>query len=214
MDRAGGRRVTSQHLDDHVSGVCDGERLISRHQRLKSATAASHAVLDSHVGQQGYFSTLTRYTDYVFRMHEFERGFEAAATGIRDDWLEQWNIAQRVRWLRDDLSALSGGVALASPPIERATPTEFASPSELLGGLYVVMGSGLGARVLATRSAAIGLPAIGGNVYLTGIGDSTRWGAFVRFLEAEPNINTEQMCAGALATFVSAYECLAEPVIK
>lgn len=175
-----------------------------RHKQLRAATSGVHSAIDVQVSAEGFFATSERYAIYLQRMLAFQKSFDAAACGIRDDWLGKWGIPQRVSWLADDLAVFD-----RTPPCELASATarawRFANASEVLGGLYVVMGAGLGARVLLARAQPFKRPSGGGVAYLRGLSETPRWPEFLEFLNTTTAIDENDMCQGALRTF----ECVA-----
>lgn len=203
MDLAKARQVPESGISDARD---NGNQLaasapvsnVSRLECLRSATRACHAQLDQSVSAAGYFDTPERYGLYLARTAGFQHSFDSAAAGIRDAWLERWNTAQRMTWLRDDLHALGlSGLDVRTSQVE----LQFSSPSHLLGGLYVVIGAGLGARVLVQRAAALRFPDGQGTRYLERLSTTTRWAGFVKFLEETPAICAAELTEGALATF-------------
>lgn len=184
---------------------------MSRHKRLRAATMDIHARLDGQVSAAGYFETPQRYATYIDRMLGFQRSFDRAASGICDAWLEAWAIPSRAGWLEQDLASCRPSDAPFSGRANvGASQFKLASPSQLLGGLYVSVGAGLGSRVLLARAKALELPDGRGVSYLTGLSASARWPEFLRFLQNAPGIDEHDMCTGAILTFESVATHLAE----
>ncbi|MEQ1651850.1 MAG: hypothetical protein ABL897_05120 [Hyphomicrobium sp.] len=133
--------------------------------------------------------------------------------GICDAWLDAWSIRSRIGCLEDDRASLASSQR-AHSPVAETQALALKSPSHLLGGLYVVMGAGLGSRLLVTRARQLPLPSGQGVAYLNNLSATTRWQDFLRFLEAEPNIDDDDMSDGALLTFESVADHLGEHVTR
>lgn len=126
---------------------------------------------------------------------------EAALTGQgAGDALEDWPLRARGELLRADLAALG-----LSEPLPQAEP-RFANPDQLLGALYVLEGSKLGARLLLARVLAAHPAAAGATAFLAHGSDPARtaaWPSFLARLEAAPcsAARAAEALAGATAAF-------------
>ncbi len=125
--------------------------LSARRTALKEATVEAHAALDALVGN---FRTLDDYKRYLSGIAAFRLPVEA--------WLAQANMPQDLdgyqphmvqQELEADLSDLEAPIPFGKPAF---VPPE---GEGLVGLLYVLEGSALGARLLAKRAEAIGLSA-------------------------------------------------------
>lgn len=175
----------------------------ARHSELYAATAGIHAATEEAVERAGFFSDLPHYGDYLRRMLGFYRRFvdEAQAAHGREQ-VEAWGIARRISWLEQDLAALGVAAAPAGPSGERCLDKlDLRAPAALLGGLYVLVGSTLGAPVLLERTAHLELAADGGRAYLSGVASERVWPRFLEKLEAEPSDAGPALVDGAVATF-------------
>jgi heme oxygenase len=177
-----------------------------RHSELYAATAEIHAATEEAVERAGYFADRPHYADYLGRMYVFYRRFvtEAVASHGREQ-VERWRIPSRVSWLELDLAALDATASPAVPSSERRLDKlDLRLPAALLGGLYVLVGSTLGAPLLLERTAHLELPAACGRAYLSGVAGERVWPRFLETLEAEPSDAGPALVGGAVTTF----ECL------
>jgi heme oxygenase len=175
-------------------------RASPRHTRLRAATASAHARVDGLIGARHYFETPEQFRTYLSCMRNFHAAFDAASSPIDPGWCSLWKTDRLAAWAEDDLLS-SGG----KPERGQTQPMPgFVSPSALLGALYVVAGSALGARVLHRLSVERHLPATGGSQYLHALAHAVRWSDFIVFLESSEIASEDEMVEGALATFASA----------
>lgn len=173
-----------------------------RHAELFAATESIHRATEDIVERSEFLSDRSRYCDYIRRMHWFYSRFARAADSCHATQVAAWRIPQRVVWLEEDLCALG-----IRPVAEAPTPCntlDLSAPASVLGGLYVLVGSTLGAPILLKRSLRLDLPGTDGRAYLTGIAAERCWTRFLTRLEAEPASSSPQLVAGAVSTF----ECL------
>jgi len=123
----------------HLSGPAAA---ISARFRLKAATSVAHERLDAFMS--GY--DLTRHADYAAFLQAQTSAFmgvEGALDGAEAGaYLPDWPERRRTAALRSDLSLM--GLALPEP----ASVTPFRGEAEVLGAIYVLEGSRLGAAVL------------------------------------------------------------------
>ena len=177
-----------------------------RHSELYTATAGIHAATEQLVERAGYFSSPARYADYLRRMHLFYRRFTTCAAPYGLNQVAAWRIPGRIAALEADLAVLD----VAPAPIHAASGMRLAAtfgahaPASLLGGLYVLIGSTLGAPILLRRTNQLDLPSGGGRAYLTAVAAERSWPRFLERLEAEPAQSRPFLVAGSIATF----ECL------
>ncbi|MFN3867438.1 MAG: biliverdin-producing heme oxygenase [Hyphomicrobiaceae bacterium] len=183
-----------------------------RHAALRNGTSALHAELDATVTSSQYFASIAGYGEYLHRLRAFQRDFDCAALRCGTRWPTKWRVDQHVGWLDRDLAAL--GLTSRSPASGCAAKTlALNTTSALLGALYVVVGSGLGARVLLARARALALPNSGGTLYLESLSRVTDWRAFLAFLESAPSISEPLMIEGAAITFEHALFHIGEGVV-
>ncbi|GAB4065713.1 biliverdin-producing heme oxygenase [Ancylobacter sonchi] len=176
----------------------------SRRHALRALTKDAHAELDASVG--GFDSRLdyVRYLkgQYVFR-HAAEAGLD------RVTWPAEfgdWRPKPLTALLRADLDDLDVELPPAPPALDIA-------PADLLGVLYVLEGSGLGARVLHRRAAEIGFDEATGARHLAAqAGDRDSWPTFLTQLEAAEPFDMDRTVGAALATFAAAGAAFERPV--
>lgn len=157
------------------------------HARLRTHTAAAHAALDARF--TGGLGDARRYAVYLLGMHRLVSAFEAATP-------DTVTVAcDRGRLLRADLDAL------ALPPLPPAR-LAFDSEVDWLGGLYVIEGSALGARVLLRDLQARHASA---TTFLRAHADEpARWRATLAWLESRAPGDLPAMAVGATRTFALA----------
>lgn len=178
-----------------------------RHTRLKTGTAAIHATLERVVDAAGYFERPERYRHYLSRMLAFHRALDEAVPCGDADPLARWGISEHATWLATDLCELGGALQHG----DGATMQDLArlrDPDRQIGALYVLVGSGLGACVLARRVARLALPAGRGRSYLDGLCRTTSWPAFLAFLETAPVSCEDAVLTGANLTFAAILDTL------
>lgn len=162
-------------------------------QQLRDATAAVHEALHHHPGFVSLLErriTLAEYRALLARLYGFhlplERGLRTASRRI----LGEFNVhaLERSPALRADLQSLgmSDGEIDALPLFDDLRPVR--SHAELMGRLYVVEGSALGGRVLASRlDGLLGPDGTEARQFFTGRAapDPLPWSAFCKLLEGQ-----------------------------
>lgn len=122
--------------------------LSTRRLGLKTRTANAHQALDAMIGS---FDTPASYARYLEGMARFRLPVEAwLATQPLPDGFDDWRPGLYADELLGDLDDLGIAVPTDLPP--------FVLPDGdgLIGLLYVLEGSALGARLLAKRAEALG----------------------------------------------------------
>lgn len=178
----------------------------TRRFALRERTAAAHAVVDAAVGP---FDGLPAYRDYLQGLHAFRARVESGLADVAwPDAFGGWRPVLLAGLIREDMADLGmPSPAHIGPP----SPSSDASGdlSELMGRLYVLEGSALGARLLLRRAEALGLGAGRGARHLArqadaGIpGGKEGWPAFLELLETLP-LDSDRLGIAALATFAAA----------
>lgn len=140
---------------------------------LKAATESLHQVLDGVVTTLDLADPL-QYRQFLEASAAALLPIEQLLTDSRvEEVLTDWPQRKRGDALRADLVALGG--AFEGMQLDRRSVT----PAQMLGVLYVIEGSRLGARVIAQR-----LPGhVHARSYL-GSTDTALWRGFLEFLEA------------------------------
>lgn len=174
---------------------------VSIRHRLRAATASLHARVDDHMGtllQQpdGYATFLAATAAGLLPLEQAlaEAGISAVMT--------DWPLRTRSAALRADLASLS-----LSAPDTPLPSEEFKRGGEafLLGALYVLEGSRLGARVILRALEAS--PSHGQHRdalrYLSHGQGQPLWPTFLAQLEASPDVRRDpnRTCAGASTAF-------------
>ncbi|MBS7737687.1 MULTISPECIES: biliverdin-producing heme oxygenase [unclassified Chelatococcus] len=168
---------------------------LTRRFILREKTSLAHARVDALVGT---FERREDYTRYIRGMAKFRLPVEHRLDLSR--WPEAWG-PWRPRMighvLRQDL------LDLGLPDVEPAAALpKMRTEAELLGTLYVLLGSNLGAQILQKRANAIGLSDCHGARHLavqaSGLDD---WRAFTARLDQVEHIDIEATIEASLATF-------------
>jgi heme oxygenase len=142
-----GKNMKGQNMD-----------LAPRRSGLKQATSEAHQALDEMIGG---FVTSEDYARYLEGMARFRLPVEAwLATQTLPDGFDDWQPGLYAEELIADL-----GVFELDPP-EDAPAFEPPPGDGLIGLLYVLEGSALGARLLAKRAEAIGFTETNGARHL------------------------------------------------
>jgi heme oxygenase len=165
------------------------------HRRLRDATHAHHARLESRIDILNRIATADGRRELVARFHALhsaaEQGLAPFLAGI--DGLDFDSRRRSVR-LADDLADLG-----AAPPAP-AAPIAVEGAAEALGLMYVLEGSTLGGRVIRKHVESRGGDMRGLSFldpYGAEVGE--RWRAFLGVLDAEADVDA--MVAGAVAGF-------------
>lgn len=171
----------------------------SRRFRLREQTAAAHAAVEDIVARSDSFGSRFRYLAWLEASHAIRSGFEHAldAGGAAEVW-PLWPTRRIAPLILADISDLGG-----HEPARIPVPTPVGE-AEMLGMLYVLEGSSLGARVLVGSAAKLGFDAgLGARHLHHQAGDRVAWRDFTARLDAEPmSPAAERAClAAALATF-------------
>lgn len=178
----------------------------SRHAMLRSLTRDAHARTDRVITAAGIFESANRFVLYLRAMESFHSAY-AQAIGATDEagWCRLWNIDRHSHWIAEDIEAANADLLTSAAFVPQADNAAFllSERSALLGSLYVIAGSSLGARVLHTLTVRREIPDAGGSRYLGQLSKSLRWNEFIDFLECVDIDNESEMVAGALATFES-----------
>jgi heme oxygenase (biliverdin-IX-beta and delta-forming) len=162
---------------------------------LRERTREAHETVDSVVG---HWSSSADYVAYLRSIHAFRSHYEAALDAIdMPVTFGSWRVGRVAQATTSDLGDL-GFAAPASLPQVRLDP----DLSSLLGTIYVLEGSGLGARLLCQRASALGLTAERGARHLFLLaGRAEAWRAFGAILESAPAYDADRAAHAARATF-------------
>lgn len=170
----------------------------SRRFILREETAPAHALLDAQVGA---FYDLASYRRYLRGMEAFRAPYEAALTQI--PWPEAfgtWRPQMIGDLLRADIADLGTS---ALPPLAPVTLSGNLEP--MLGVLYVLEGSSLGARILHQRARKLELTDTWGARHLARQASGTQnWVEFLTILEEAFDIDIHTVCGASLTVFAAA----------
>lgn len=175
-----------------------------RHGLLRAETKAAHSALDLATMKAGYFDSPVRYLAYLDRLVAFHALYAETATRCdTGGWRALWSIDRHPIWIAQELAAARGAAHHPSPsPMQTTTDFILQSRAAVLGSIYVLAGSALGARMLHRMTVTRAIPSEGGSSYLQAVAQSLRWQDFLTFLEtADIGNDDTQLVEGALATF-------------
>jgi heme oxygenase (biliverdin-IX-beta and delta-forming) len=167
---------------------------------LRNMTKGEHEKLDSIIGE---FFDADSYARYLRGMAAFREGVEhrlslADFPGGFGRWWPNTILPQ----LKRDLTDLGQQTSYA--PVNFDIPEDTIS---LLGVLYVLEGSSLGARLLARRAAAIGYSADFGARHLAAqTSRPDAWTALVRLLSDIKPADNDKAIEAARKTFLAAID--------
>lgn len=171
---------------------------------LRQRTSAVHAKVDALVGD---LDSKERYVAYLLGLLSFREPIEAMLRSkASQPFLRGWRPAPISASIRADLRDLKISVperVVLQPPLAE----ESHSVSAMLGILYVLEGSALGARQLYMRAAALGFSGTFGARHLAHqIEDKQRWRSFLNLLESHDPIEADATAQASLAAFEFALE--------
>ena len=179
-----------------------GPMVEDRRFALKRATNEAHERVEGVVRDAGMFETREGFRRYLAATYEMR---------VRYERLLDLNQAERV-WtdyptrkiaglIAEDIEDL-GGIPMSSEPADKKTY----SAGELLGMLYVLEGSSLGARVLVKSVADMGLSASFGARHLfRQAEDRGAWRSFLDALSASPEPPCHHTARATFDAFAAAY---------
>lgn len=149
---------------------------------LRERTSDRHAAVDAAVGS---FRTLVHYKTYLqgllaFRMPLDEQLMSCQFPDEFGDWRPQAISPLIVEDMKD--------LGLAPKNTGQAISLEFDLES-LLGTLYVLEGSTLGARILYRRAIELGLNELHGARHLQGQAASSGFSQFLQILDSAQNVD-------------------------
>lgn len=166
---------------------------------LRDRTAAAHAMVETLVGT---LVSLASYQRYVSGLHRFRAPVEAGlSTASWPDAFGTWRPLMLAETLRQDMADL--GLPAVVPPAPTPPPSDMAG---LLGLLYVLEGSALGAAVLLPRARALGLGAAFGARHLALQTDAAarNWQSFVALMETADPLDIDAIVGAAENGFATA----------
>lgn len=168
---------------------------------LRDRTRDKHEKLDAAIG---VFQSVAQYRRYV----AFLGGFRFAMDRVMHDavWPRDWS------WRP---TAVSGSIAQDATDlgvrvtIPQTSIAPLGNQSAILGALYVLEGSTLGARVLKLRAAALGMTENFGARHLEVMTrDISCWQSFLRRLDDTEHFDIESAALAANTVFDLALQCI------
>ena len=179
--------------------------LADRRSRLRSATENAHRRLDGVVEDAGYFLDRPSYAAYLRATLRARRPLEFALNECRAESLfNLWPDRTIASALVADIQDVTGAAPLAQ--IYSIDFTPVFSAAQVIGTLYVLEGSALGARHLAPRAHAIGMSAnFGARHFAQQTAIPKTWSTFLTVLEAVSfDLCGEDECVAAAR---AAFDC-------
>lgn len=172
----------------------DTETILMTHSDLRTLmrnrSADLHWALDTGIGS---LTDHRAYQAYVTGSHCFRSALEPAMAEA--EALTGWQPLFLAKELTQDMRQL--GLTASAPP----TAPKLGDRASMLGALYVLEGSSLGAVLLARRAAALGFdPESGAKHLARQTSDPRRWSRFQAFLQ-QPGIDADAACTAARAVF-------------
>lgn len=180
---------------------------------LRACTSGVHARLDASMGA---FESREAYRRYLPGMLAFREAAEDAVSRMdRPEWFGSWRPQELSCALRADMADL-GLDAPAEPYRDDDLGGTRSNVSALLGTLYVLEGSALGARLLYGRALKLGLDGSFGARHLAlQTQDRNGWQNFVNILEsAGERVDREEAGRASLLAFELAERRLANRPVK
>lgn len=172
--------------------------LADRRSRLRSATDIAHRRLDAVVDDAGYFLDRPSYAAYLKATLRARQPLELALNECRAESLfKLWPDRAIAPALCTDIQDVTQAASRTQG--YSIVPGPAFSPAQVIGTLYVLEGSALGARHLAPRAHAIGMSAtFGARHFAQQTAIPKTWSTFLRVLEAMSfNASEEDECVAA-----------------
>lgn len=165
---------------------------------LRHFTQDSHERLDALVG---IFDDKESYRRFLAGSFSFRKSLQAACARI-----DFWPVELLLEELVLDFQDLGEADIV---PVMR--PISAPARANQLGLLYVLEGSGLGARLLLRRAEKLGYgPKYGARLLYQQTADRQRWPAFLALLEACDGVDQDRALETAQACFVAAIDIFTE----
>lgn len=171
-----------------------------RRFELRDRTRDGHERLDAAVGA---FDTRAAYGRYVGFLGAFRSTMDGQLARVV--WPDGWTwrptmVSAALAQDADDLGLETARSITAAIDLSR--------PSALLGALYVLEGSTLGARLLRQRAAALGMhDGFGARHLALMSNDMAQWRAFLLLLDEACDFDMDRAAASANDVFALALRC-------
>lgn len=165
---------------------------------LREATHDAHVALEDEIGD---LADRQAYVRYVRGLAAFRASLEPALERPASA-LPGFRMTVLAPLLAQDLNDLG------ETPVALPAPPDMAAPADVLGALYVLEGSALGARVLIKKVEALGFGPTHGARHLSHQASSLdAWRRLVQILDAG-DWSTPRAIASANAAFRLAHGCM------
>lgn len=195
-----------KYSPENGAGPAIGSRGVSeRRFALKRATDAAHARVEGIVQAANMFGSVEGYRRYVAATWAMRDRFERLldANGAADLWAD-WPGRRIAGLAARDLADL--GVAQPAGSSEKYFQSRL-TEAELLGVLYVLEGSSLGARILVRMVGSLGFSENCGARHMhVQAGDAGAWRSFLNVLDASPAPPCHDTANAVFDAFAGAYQ--------
>lgn len=192
-------------------------------EQLRAATAALHSHLDRHTIMSELMSadlTEARYRQILQHMYPAHQQLEAAVQQGVQELRLGYPLQARLAWLDDDLIKLQCDIPTMAvvknitsqaelTPAETIAPVAVGSLPALVGWLYVLEGSRLGAAVIAKRLQRQ-LPKSPCNFFSRSVAPQA-WSQFLLFAQQVTQADADYAIDAAQQAFASYIEQLKQP---
>jgi heme oxygenase len=173
----------------------------SRRLLLRQATADAHQSVENAAGS---IATALDYRQYVAGLYAFRAPIEKALEGC--EWpqaIGAWRPIAISQPLKSDLADIdSASPAMADPDTRPPMSNDI---SDLLGLLYVLEGSSLGARIIYQRARKLGFHESYGARHLSAQTQSSQnWKDFIALLDHAPDFDLNRAARAANKAFQEA----------
>ena len=170
---------------------------------LRQQTADVHARLDAAIGS---FDSPKSYARYLRGTLAFREPIEAALARASILPAAGWRLRPLAASIRADMTDLG----LLPDPEPAPAPVRIAGISDLLGTLYVLEGSALGARILLQRARKLGFSEDFGARHLAlQTRDQDNWRGVLGLLEQHEPSQADATAQASIAAFALAVEAFA-----
>lgn len=165
-----------------------------RRFHLRERTSEHHAAVDAAVGS---FHSLEHYGTYLQGLLAFRQPVEQKLDrAFWPSFFESWRPTPLTPSIMADMHDLNVKIDHALPIISEADDLE-----SVLGTLYVLEGSSLGARLLFLRAKELGLREEFGARHLARQAESVGFRIFLKFLEEAPNLDMNKVVEASREAF-------------
>lgn len=180
-----------------------GAGMDRRRIRLKAITAPQHDAVDAMIASGALLDTVSGYRRYLAATLSARRCVETSLTRSgAADLYPAWARRRIEPLVEADLA----DIAPALPAEMGGSSGAAMSAGSMLGALYVLEGSAMGARVIARRVARIGMgPGFGARHLHHQAAEPRAWPEFLDLLEVYPL--TDQDDDACLHQAVATFEC-------